>query len=267
MLSICSLQGLCGIATPWEPLAHARLVLTPVDAKDCRYSEKNNLGFLPLRRVHWQWYFFCWYCTFFNHQLFPDCPNISTAKHKWYCCHTTSFWLKLFVVTVGDTTSILDFFSSLNQKFCNSCGEKLSAFFEVLADQGWRSNMSRQRTAPKHLFDLHRRATAQVLLLAHASPEVLQNPVSKGLLTLLIFCLKTGRTGNDKCHGALDSNDVHFQPFTRFPFLLDFAGIFLPVKPMFTCSKVRRYKLHPFGKISADVFSLLYFKMSPQSQL
>ena len=35
---------------------------------------------------------------------------------------------------------------------------------------------------------------------------------------------------------------------------------------MFSCSKVRRNKLHPLSKISADVFSLLYFKMSSHSQ-
>ena len=44
LLSICSLQGLCGLAIPWEPLARARLALTPVDAKDCRV--KNPHGFL-----------------------------------------------------------------------------------------------------------------------------------------------------------------------------------------------------------------------------
>ena len=59
---------------------------------------------------------------------------------------------------------------------------------EVLADQGRRSNMSCQRTAPKHLFDLHKRATAQVLLLTHASPEVLPNPeCPKGSLACLHF--------------------------------------------------------------------------------
>ena len=40
----------------------------------------------------------------------------------------------------------------------------------------------------------------------------------------------------------------------------------MPVKHMFSCTKVRKNKLHPFGKISADVFSLLYFKMCRHSQ-
>ena len=35
---------------------------------------------------------------------------------------------------------------------------------------------------------------------------------------------------------------------------------------MFSCIKVKRNKLHPCSMISADVFSLLYFKMSLHSQ-
>ena len=58
LLSICSLQGLYGLAIPWEPLAHARLVLSPVDATDCRSYEEFHLGYLPRRKVHWQRYFF-----------------------------------------------------------------------------------------------------------------------------------------------------------------------------------------------------------------
>ena len=42
LLLIFSLQGLCGSAMPWEPLAHARLALTPVDATDCRDCEKST---------------------------------------------------------------------------------------------------------------------------------------------------------------------------------------------------------------------------------
>ena len=44
------------------------------------------------------------------------------------------------------------------------------------------------------------------------------------------ICLKNGRTSTDDCHGDLDSNDFNFQPFSRFPFLLDFARIFWPMK-------------------------------------
>ena len=79
-------------------------------------------------------------------------------------------------------------------------------------------------------------------------------------------CLKYGRTCVDNSHGALDCNDFHLQPFSRFSSLLDLARIFLPVKHMFSCTKVRRNKLRPFSKILADVFSLLSFKMSFHSQ-
>ena len=78
---------------------------------------------------------------------------------------------------------------------------------------------------------------------------------------LAFVCLKYGRTCIDNCHGAFDCNDFHLQPFSRFTSLLDLAQIFLPVKHMFSCTQVRRNKLHSFSKISADVFSLLYFKM------
>ena len=41
---------------------------------------------------------------------------------------------------------------------------------------------------------------------------------------LAYVCLKC-----DNCHGALDCNDFHLQPVSRFPSLLDLARIFLPV--------------------------------------
>ena len=49
------------------------------------------------------------------------------------------------------------------------------------------------------------------------------------------------------------------------PSLLDLARLFLPVNHLFSCAKVRRNKLHPFSKISADVFSLLHFKFGISS--
>ena len=55
-----------------------------------------------------------------------------------------------------------------------------------------------------------------------------------------MFCLKYGRTCIDNSHGALDCNDFHLQPFSRFPSLLDLARISLPVKHTFSCTKVRR---------------------------
>ena len=65
---------------------------------------KIHLGCPPRMRVHWQWYFLWRYCTFFNHQIFPDsgprkrkCVSAriwqsAMAKHTRYCCHMTSFW-------------------------------------------------------------------------------------------------------------------------------------------------------------------------------
>ena len=93
-----------------------------------------------------------------------------------------------------------------------------SAFFvprsigDLLADQGWRSNLSCRRTAPKHVFDLDKRATAQVLLVAHASPEVLPNPVSKGFTFLHLreeIIAPVLITAMEPF--------FHLQPFTRFP--------------------------------------------------
>ena len=47
--------------------------MSPVDATECGDCEKSlDLGVLPGRKVLWQWYFFWRYCTFFNHQIFPD---------------------------------------------------------------------------------------------------------------------------------------------------------------------------------------------------
>ena len=61
--------------------------------------------------------------------------------------------------------------------------------------------------------------------------------------------------------GDLVSKNLHFQPFSRFPSLLNFARIFLPTKHTFSYSKIGRNKLHPFSKISVDVLSLLDFEM------
>ena len=46
----------------------------------------------------------------------------------------------------------------------------------VLVDHGQRSSKSYQKTAPRHPFDLRKKATAQVLLSANANPEVLPDP-------------------------------------------------------------------------------------------
>ena len=119
---------------------------------------------------------------------------------------------------------------------------------EVLADQGLRSNKSCPRTSPRHLFDLHKRATAQALLLAHASPEVLPNPECPMVFSACL-CLP-------EMWSPLLTTATIFQIF-----VLDGS-----VKHMFSCTKVMRNKLHPFSKISADVFSLSYFKVGLHRQ-
>ena len=83
---------------------------------------------------------------------------------------------------------------------------------------------------------------------------------------LACIYLKNGSTSTDNHLGAFDSNNRHFQPFSRFSSLLNFARIFLPVTHLFAHSKIRRKKLHSFGKISSDVFSLLYLEMCLHSQ-
>ena len=42
---IFSPQELFGLAIPLEPLAHARLVQTQVDLRDCQYDEKSTCSF------------------------------------------------------------------------------------------------------------------------------------------------------------------------------------------------------------------------------
>ena len=48
--------------------------------------------------------------------------------------------------------------------------------------------------------------------------------------------------------------------------MLNVARICLPIKHIFSCSKIGRNKLHPFIKISTDIFSLLNFKVTPHGQ-
>ena len=135
------------------------------------------------------------------------------------------FLFEVFRLEHWDITTILGLFFL---SFARSPGQP-----QVLVDQEWRSNKSCLGTSPKHQFDLHKRPTAQALLLAHASPEVLPSAQCPRSPQLAYVCLKYGRTCIDHCHGALDCNDFHLQQFSRFPSLLDLALIFLPVKHIF----------------------------------
>ena len=198
------------------------------------------------------------------------------GKHKWYCCHTTSSAESFRSNSRGHHNDLGIIFlefepEALQQLWTKNCQPTLfSGLLElqpkVLADQGWRSKKSCQRTAPRHLFDLHKKATAQVLLLAHASLEVLPNPQCPPV-SLACRCLKNSRTGTDNCHGALDSDDFHLQPFHQISVLAGFCSDLLASKTH--GSPARRSGGTNFirsARSRRDVFSLLYFKMSLHSQ-
>ena len=98
----------------------------------------------------------------------------------------------------GTSQRSWDFFFSLHQNPCSSCGVKFSAFFvlgllvlqpDVFVDLQWRSNQNCLKTFPRRLLVLRKRATEQVLMFAHAKLEVLSEPqyLKVGLLNLLIF--------------------------------------------------------------------------------
>ena len=152
-------HGLCGLAIPLASLVCVSLELTQVFVRDCQSYEISTWVSFTRKRVHWQWYVFWRFCTF-NHQIFLDSgPNMrkclppriwysATAKLKWHCCHTSTFCLKLFFVTVGDISTILDsFFLSLDQEPCNSCGEKLSVFLVLRWAGAATKSPSRSRIA------------------------------------------------------------------------------------------------------------------------
>ena len=182
----CSLRALFELATPWEPLAHARVVLTPVDAKeDCRDCEKSTWVFMSRKRVLWQWYFFLVVLYLFQPPkiswLWSQKKEVFSVKDLMRCHGQTR------MVLLSHHLFLLEALCGNSRRHHN---DLLELQPEVHADQGWRSNMSCQRTAPKQIDDLHKRATAQVLLLAFACLEVLPNPVSKSLLSLLALAWK-----------------------------------------------------------------------------
>ena len=200
------------------------------------------------------------------------------GKHKRYCCQMPSFCLEFLVVIVGDITTILGFFFlSFDQKPCNGCGEKLSAFLVLRSAGAATRSPCRSRIALKQELSENSSQTsiglsqeshstgAPVCSLELGSSS--RSTVSKGLVNVLTFYLKIGSTSIDNHHRAFDSNNLHLQTFSRFSSLLNFARIPRPVK--YTCSylKIGRNKLHSSGKISANVFSLLDFEMCLHSQL
>ena len=187
------------------------------------------------------------------------------AKHRRYCCHATSFWWLYFVMTVWDITTILGFYIFIfDQKLCNACGEKLSSLLcsqiywdcndeSLSIKYGTQLNSSQTSVWPSQESH-YKGAPAR----SHESGSSSGSTVSNGLRSLLALSfLKNGGTSIDNNHGALHSNHLHLQPFSRFSSLLNFAGIFLPVEHLFSNSEIQRNKFHSSSKISSDVFSLL----------
>ena len=86
-----------------------------------------------------------------------------------------------------------------------------------------------------------------------------------------LFQIRSVQRSSDFC-SHLPANwthqyfSLHLQPFPRFSPLLNFTRVFLPVKTLsLSHSKIGRNKLYSFCKISANIFSLLYFKICLQS--
>ena len=71
-----------------------------------------------------------------------------------------------------------------------------------------------QRTAPRRLFGLNKKATAQVLLSAHANPEALPDPVSNGLRSSLAF---TGKMKAAVLMTTMEPLTAIISTFKHFP--------------------------------------------------
>ena len=164
------------------------------------------------------------------------------------------FCLQFWVVAVGDVTAILGFyFLSFDQKTCSSCGEKFTVFLVLRSTwAATRNSLSIKDSAqirivrkqlPKHLFDLHKKATAQVLLSSHANLEVPSDPQCPKVHLVCLGLPKNGRTSTDNHYVAFDSNNLQLQPFSRKLYLLNFARILLPVKRTLSHLKIERKKL------------------------
>ena len=73
--------------------------------------------------------------------------------------------------------------SECSKVYCGSNHEPLSI------KDSTQISVVREQLAPEHLFDFSKEATAQVLLYAHANPEVLPDPVSNR--SLYLACIFT----------------------------------------------------------------------------
>ena len=158
-----------------------------------------------------------------------DCRDCE--KSTWASCHAGgSIGSGTFSEDIVPFSTIKSFLTlvpisgSVNQKFCNSCGEKLSAFF-VLRSVGAATRSPCQMALK---YELSENISQTSILINTREPQhrcfcsltrvrkffqiqSVQRPPK-----LAYIGLKNGRTGTDNCHGALDGNDFHLQPFTRF---------------------------------------------------
>ena len=179
----------------------------------------------------------------------------------------------LLLVSLHNTT-ILGFFLKL-PKALRSWGVKLSAFFVLRSTGAASRSPCRSRMTLKE--ELSENISASPSQESHGtgapvrsreSGSCSRSTASKSLLTLLRFAWKMVEPILVTAIELLIAiNSVNLQPCARFPSLLDFDWIFLPIKHVFSCSKVGKNKLHPFSKTSTDIFSLLNFKMSPHGQI
>ena len=202
------------------------------------------------------------YCIFCNHQILLDSspktrkcvpPRIwcsATTKCKLYCCNTISFFFCSLSFRKSGTSQ-----RSWDSSFL-ACTKspavavvsysQLSLYSGLLVRQPEvlvaQKRINCLKTFPRQLLVFRKKALEQVFLFAHTSLEVLPYP-HKAIA--------------DDCHKGLDRKNVNLQPFARVPSLLDFAWIFLPIKHMFSFSKVGD-KLYPCSKISTDIFSLQF---------
>ena len=105
---IFSLQELFELVILLEPHVCVSLEPTQVVVRDCQSNEKSTWVSFHARESIGSDTFFWRYCTFCNHQIFPDFgPNArkclppriwysATARHKQYCCHMICFFLRVF---------------------------------------------------------------------------------------------------------------------------------------------------------------------------
>ena len=226
---IYSLQELFELVILLEPHVCVSLELTQVVVRDCQHYEKIHLAFLPRRRVHWQWYFFWRYCTFFSTTkscliLVPTWEDVhhqgfwysATAKHKRHCCQKTSFLLRVF----GSNRRV---HHNDDQKPCNSCGEKLSVFLVLRSTGAATESPCRSRIALKRELSENSSQTSTwpskeshstgAPVRSRESGSSSKSSVHKSSHFGCIY-LRNGRTSTDNHHGALTAK---ISTFNRFP--------------------------------------------------